>query len=402
MAGGLVSERVKSLSYAIRELIPLARRLEMEGERILYLNIGDPLRYDFHTPSPILEALCRAVRNGYNFYSASEGLDELREAIAEKERRINGVDVEAEDVIVTHGVSEAINFVMASLVDVGDEVLIPSPAYPLYVNFTSFYGGIPRFYKLVERSGYWRVDVDSLLGSLSARSKAIVVINPNNPTGCVAPREDIERIIQVARDNDLVIISDEIYDRMVFEGSFTSVASLSDDVPVIGLNGFSKTYLVTGWRLGYLYFYDPSERLEEVRSSVVQLARNRLCAVTPVQKALADSIFAIDSYLTEVIVKLRRRRDFLFSALRDEGVLAISKPQGTFYMFPRIEGEDFKLDDREFARRLLLEEKVLVVAGSGFYMHDNRHFRLVFLPREDILEDAAGRILAFIRRHSRG
>jgi len=302
-----------------------------------------------------------------------------------------------EDIVITAGVSEGINFIMASLIDKETEVLIPSPTYPLYKNFIAFYGGTPKYYRLIERDGRWCIDLESLEENITEKTVAIVIINPNNPTGMMIPKEDIEEIGRIAEEHGLLIISDEIYDRIVYDSTFYSTASLIKDVPIIGLNGFSKTYLVTGWRIGYMYFCNfDSNRL---RDAVLKLARNRLCTATPFQKALADTINIDDSHISEMITKLRKRRDYTLKLIEEVEDITCSIPEGAFYLFPKIETEGEWKDDKEFSRKLLLEEKVLIVAGSGFYMYDKKHVRIVFLPPEKYLQEAFERLFRFIRNH---
>ncbi|MEM4713596.1 MAG: aminotransferase class I/II-fold pyridoxal phosphate-dependent enzyme, partial [Candidatus Bathyarchaeia archaeon] len=245
MANVRIAERVRTIEYAIRDVIVYARALAKAGRKVYYLNIGDPVAFDFDTPEHIKRALFEAVRSGANAYSASEGLLELREAISEKEKRVNGVDVSAEDVIVTSGISEGIQMVMAAIVEAGDEILLPGPTYPPYISYARFFGGKPVTYRTVEEDG-WQPDIDDLRRKVSDKTRAIVVINPNNPCGALYGEKVLRQILDVAAEHGIPVISDEIYDQLVFEKRFVSTASLAKDVPVIGLNGFSKAYLMTG------------------------------------------------------------------------------------------------------------------------------------------------------------
>ncbi|MHA1596160.1 MAG: aminotransferase class I/II-fold pyridoxal phosphate-dependent enzyme, partial [Candidatus Asgardarchaeia archaeon] len=258
-----LSKRVDEVSYAIRDVLVHAKKLEAKGRKIIYLNIGDPLKYDFDTPEGLKEEMYKAVKNGKNGYSDSKGLSELREAISKKERDVNGVALDPEDIIVTTGVSEAINALMASLIEDGDEVLLPNPSYPPYISYSKFYYGKPVLYRTDEEN-MWLPDIEDLRMKISERTKAIFIINPNNPTGTVYGRRTLKEIIDVAGEHGLPIVCDEIYDQIVYDGKFVSIASLSKDVPIIGLNGFSKTLLITGWRLGYIYFKDENGELSEL------------------------------------------------------------------------------------------------------------------------------------------
>ena len=401
MAGQVrVAGRVAGIQYAIRAVVVPARELEKKGRRILYLNIGDPLKYDFDTPSHIKEALNRAVAEGKNWYSASEGLPELREAICEKEKRFNNVDITPDDVVVTAGVSEAINFLFGALVEPGDEVLLPGPTYPPYISFARFYGAKAVAYRTIEEEG-WKVDVDDLRSKITDRTKLIVVINPNNPVGSVYGAEELKEVLDVAGEYGIPVAADEIYDRIVYEGSFTSMASLTEDVPVIGLNGFSKVYLMTGWRLGYVYFKDPEGALTKLKEAVVKEARMRLCANTPVQAAAVEALRGPQDHVEWMVSRLRERRDIAYKRLNEmDGVSAV-RPEGTFYVFPKVDtvGKVWKTD-RDFVLNLLQEEGVLVVHGSGFGVeYGSGHFRAVFLPPPEMLNEALDKLEAFMKRH---
>jgi len=393
-----LAERIHKLSYAIREFVPLARSLEEKGERVLYLNIGDPLKYDFDTPGHIKKALCEAATEGYNYYTFSEGDPELREAIALKEQKWHGVDVKAENIIVTHGVSEAIDFVCSVLLNRGEKALIPTPTYPLYQTYILMFDGKPVSYRCLEENG-WQPDIEDIEKKIDEKTKFIVIINPNNPTGALYEEKTLKKILDIAAEHSLVVVSDEIYDGIVFEGEFKSLAKISKDVPVIVLNGFSKTFLMTGWRLGYLYVYDPTERVEEtLMEAFIKVARCRLCVTTPIQRAGVAALKGSLQHLEEMKKKLLKRRDFIYKRVNEiEGLEAV-KPKAAFYIFPKISERVGIKDDREFVKKLLLEEKVLVVHGSGFGDGCKGHFRAVFLPPEEVLEEAFERIERFLKR----
>ncbi|MFZ8854968.1 MAG: aminotransferase class I/II-fold pyridoxal phosphate-dependent enzyme, partial [Thermofilaceae archaeon] len=310
MSQARLSRRMQKLEYPIRKYTALARQLEEKGERVIYLNIGDPLKYDFSTPRELIEEAYRAMLEGHNYYASSDGLRELREAIAVKEKVWNGVDIRPSDVLVTSGVSEAINALFAALVDEGDEVLLPDPSYPLYINFSDFYGARKVFYAAREEEG-WVPDVDDVRKKISPRTKMIVVNNPHNPTGAVYPAKAIKEILDVAAEYKVPVVSDEIYDALTFEGEFKSTAALaSKDNVVIGLNGFSKTFLVTGWRLGYAYFLGPEEEVSQIKAGVLNFLMTRLSAVTPLQVALARFATRRPDFLEEVKRKMDERRRF--------------------------------------------------------------------------------------------
>src|SRR5208337_1143798 len=240
------SVRGQGVEYAIRDIMVEAGKVQRTGKQLIQLNIGDPVKYGFETPLHIRQALTRATNNGLNYYSASEGISELREAVAEKENRVNGANIGPDDVVVTSGISEAIMFLMGAILDPGDEVLLPGPCYPPYLTYAKFFDGKAVTYRTIEEKG-WAPDLTDLESKISNRTKLIVIVNPNNPSGSVYSREQISKILSLAASRKIPIASDEIYDRIIFDGSFTSVASLAKDVPLIGLNGFSKAYLMTGW-----------------------------------------------------------------------------------------------------------------------------------------------------------
>jgi len=383
------TERTRSVEYAIRDVLAFAKKLEKKGKKIIYLNIGDPCKYDFDTPKHIKKALTKAVEEGNNWYAPSEGLPELREAICEKERRVNGVNVQAEDVIVTQGISEGIQMLMAAIVDSGDEVLVPGPTYPPYMSYVKFFSGKAVSYETLEEEN-WQPNVEDLEHKITSKTRAIVIVNPNNPTGALYDENVIRTLINLAGEHDLPIVSDEIYDRIVFKRGFVSSAHIAGDVPVIGMNGFSKTYLMTGWRLGYMYFHDTEGKLAELKECVAKETRIRLSANTPVQKAGVAALKGSQHHITEMNEKLEQRRDFAWKRLNQIEGISCAKPEGAFYVFPRVDGVGTRWrTDSEFARQLLERTGVLIVHGSGFDEdYGSGHFRAVILPPSEILEEA--------------
>ena len=382
------TKRVRTIEYAIRDIIVHAKKVEKKGKKIFYLNIGDPPKYDFSTPEHIKKALADAVKEGFNWYSPSEGLQELREAISEKEKRVNNVDILPENVIVTTGVSEAIQMIMAAIVDEGTEILVPGPSYPPYVSYVKFFGGKPVPYKTVEENG-WHPDVDDLKSKISNKTRGIVVINPNNPTGALYSEKTMKKIVDLVGEHDIPLLSDEIYDRIIYEKEFISTSHIAKDVSVIGLNGFSKTYLMTGWRLGYVYFHDSNGQLSELKECVEKEARIRLCANTPMQKAAAAALRGPENHIKEMVKELRERRDYSWKRLNKIEGISCAKPEGAFYVFPKVHeiGSKWKTDE-DFVLQLLEETGVLVVHGSGFGVpQGSGHFRAVFLPPIETLEN---------------
>jgi tyrosine/nicotianamine family aminotransferase len=394
-----VTERVKTIEYAIRDIMVHAKEIAKTGKKIFYLNIGDPVAFDFSTPPHVRQALCKAVEEGANNYSPSEGLPELRQAIAEKERRINGVSISAEDVVVTSGISEGIQMVIAALIDEGDEILLPGPAYPPYISYTKFFSGKPVMYETVEEDG-WQPNIDDLRRKISKKTRAIAIINPNNPCGALYGEKTVKQIIDLAAEHDLPLLSDEIYDQIIYGEKFVSTAHLAKDVPVVGLNGFSKVYLMTGWRLGYVYFHDFANQLRELKQCIEKEARIRICANTPVQKAGVAALNGPQDHVKDLVKRLRQRRDYAWKRINEIEGLSCAKPEGAFYVFPKIHavGKRWKTD-MEFALDLLKETGVLFVHGSGFDpTYGAGHVRGVFLPPVETLEQAFDEVERFMKK----
>lgn len=394
-----VTERVRSIEYAIRDVIVHAKQVAKTGKKIFYLNIGDPVAFDFDTPEHIKQALIEAVEGGANAYAPSEGLPELRQAISQKEKRVNDVEVSAENVIVTSGISEGIQMVMAALIDAGDEILLPGPTYPPYISYAKFFGGKPITYETVEENG-WQPNIDDLRKKISKKTRGIVIINPNNPCGALYEKKITKQIVDLAGEYDLPVLSDEIYDQITYGKKFTSTAPLAKDVPVIGLNGFSKAYLMTGWRLGYLYFCDQKGRLEDLKQCIEKEARIRLCANTPVQKAGVAALNGPQDHVKETVEKLRQRRDYAWKRLNEIEGVSCAKPEGAFYVFPKVHavGSRWKTD-MEFALDLLKETGVLFVHGSGFDpVYGAGHVRGVILPPIETLEQALNELERFMEK----
>jgi aspartate/methionine/tyrosine aminotransferase len=336
------------------------------------------------------------VDQGSNWYAPSEGLPELRAEIAAKEKRVNGFDISADDVIVTQGISEGIQFLMGAIVNPGDEILLPGPSYPPYVAYAKFFGGEPVSYRTIESEG-WTADPGDVEAKITPRTKAIVIVNPNNPTGAAYDEKTISKIGGIARDHGLLLVADEIYDQLVFDRPPAAVARIVSDYPVVGLNGFSKAYLMTGWRLGYMYFRDVDGKLNDLKDAVAKQSRIRLCASTPVQKAALAALKGPSDHIKELVNKVRTRARLAAKRLNDTPGLSCSEPAGAFYVFPRIENSKWA-DDKQFALDLLKATGVLVVHGSGFdETYGSAHFRVVVLPPESQLEEALGRIRSFMK-----
>jgi len=394
-----VSARAKAIEYAIRDVIVNAGQITKTGKKIFYLNIGDPVAFDFRTPPHIRQALIEAVQSGENFYSPSEGVPELRQAIAEKEKRVNDVSIPAENVLVTSGVSEGIQMVISALIEKGDEILVPGPAYSPYISYSKAYDGNPITYETLEEEN-WQPNIDDLRSKISEKTRAIVIINPNNPSGALYRRKTVQQILDVAEEHDLLVLSDEIYDQIRYVEDYVSTSHLAKDLPVVGLNGFSKVYLMTGWRLGYIYFHEQNGELQELKKTIEKEQRIRICANTPVQMAGIAALRGPQDHVKKMVEKLRLRRDYAWKRLNEIEGISCAKPEGAFYVFPKIHavGSKWKTD-MEFAVELLKETGVLLVHGSGFDpVYGAGHVRGVFLPPIEMLEEAFNEVERFMKK----
>lgn len=387
-----ISQRVAGVEYAIRDIALEARKLQKQGKEITYLNIGDPLQYGFQPPENVKEALMKAVKDGQNYYAVSEGLPELREEIAKKEKR-KGLVVSEDDILVTNGVSEALEMVTASIVEAGDEVLIPGPYYPPYASYVRLFGGKPIEFSVDLNNS--TPDLDDIRKKISSKTIAICLISPNNPTGAVFSEKSLKDLIDIANEHNLYIICDEIYDQIVFDEKFVGIGKVSGDSPVILLNGFSKVHLMTGWRIGYIAF-NQSKRLESLRENLPKLARVRIATNLPVQYAALESLKGPQNYIPKFVSDLKKRRDYTIKRLNGMNGLSCSNPKGAFYAFPKIENNRYS-SDKEFVLELLKSKGVLTVHGSGFgTQYGSGHFRMVFLPEIPVLENALDKIEEFL------
>jgi len=390
-----ISNRTSEVEYAIRDIIVHAREYEKTGREIIYLNIGDPVKYDFKTPDHIKQALIDSVSHDLNYYAESEGLYELREAIVEKEER-KGLSITADDVLVTNGVSEGLDMTMASIVDPNTEVLMPGPYYPPYASYVKFYGGRPVEFKLTPDG---KPDLEDLISKITPRTRAICIISPNNPTGEVFDQKSLKQLVDIAAEHSLYLICDEIYDNLIFEGEFTGIGKVAKDSPVILLNGFSKVYLMTGLRCGYICMNSNCSKLENIRNNIPKLARVRISTNLPVQIAAIAALRGPQDHIPMMVSKLRRRRDLVVKRLNQISSISCNVPKGAFYAFPKINRTSRWKNDKQFVLDLLNETGVLTVHGSGFGSNfGTDHFRIVYLPQEQILDEAMNKLEHFINR----
>ena len=387
-----VSKKVAGVEYAIRDIVSEATKLEKQGKKIDYLNIGDPVQYGFQPPDNVKEALIKAIKQGENYYAPSEGLLELREAIAKKEKD-KGLAVTSDNILVTNGISEGLDMVISSIVEEGDEVLLPGPYYPPYASYVRLHGGIPVEFAVDMNNS--TPDIDDIRSKITSKTVAICLISPNNPTGVVFNEKALKELVDVANENDLYIICDEIYDQIVYDEKFVGIGKVASNSPVILLNGFSKVHLMTGWRIGYIAFNN-SPQLEQIREALPKLARVRICSNLPVQHAAIESLRGPQEYISEFVSELKKRRDLVVKRLNSMPGLSCSNPKGAFYAFPKIEHNKYD-SDKEFVLELLNSKGVLTVHGSGFgTKYGSGHFRLVFLPNLESLASSLDKIEEFV------
>ena len=391
-----VSDRISHVEYAIRDITLHARQYEKSGRKIIYLNIGDPVKYDFPTPDHIKKALIDAILNNFNYYADSEGILELRQAIVKKES-LKGLSITVEDVLVTNGISEGLDMVAASIVEPNSEILMPGPYYPPYASYVKFYGGKPIEFRLTEDG---TPDLDDIKSKITSKARALCIINPNNPTGEVFNSKNLKQLIDVAAEHDMYIICDEIYDKLVFDQEFTGIGKVAKDAAVILLNGFSKVYLMTGWRCGYICMNSDCQKLENIRNNIPKLARVRIAANLPVQKAAVAALQGPQSYIAKTVTKLKKRRDLVVKRLNEIDGISCKLPNGAFYTFPKILLNRWK-DDKDFVLDLLDKTGILTVHGSGFGELGKGHFRIVYLPNEQVLQEAMDKLSNFINSKNR-
>jgi len=392
----LAALRLENVRYAIRDLAVLADEVARTGKKILPLNIGDPLKFDFATPPHMIEAVYQAMRDGRNGYAPSLGVDQAIQAIAADSERRGIRNVQG--IFVTGGVSEAVELCLTTLCNPGEDVLTPAPEYPLYSAVLAKIESPLNPYYLDEENG-WAPDVQEMESKITARTRGLVVINPNNPTGAVYSRHKLEQICDLARRRNLVVFADEIYDKLILDDGVEhiSLASLAPDIPVITFSGLSKPYLAPGWRVGWGIASGPAEALKPYLEGVHKLLRARLCCNAPMQYAVKPALEGPQDHVAEMNGKLRRRRDLTVRWANSTPRVSCVAPKGTFYAFPRL---DIPGDDLDFVKGVLMEKQVLVVHGSGFGQKPGtKHFRIVFLPDEQTLATAYAGMADYLREH---
>ena len=398
------SSKLDNVCYDIRgPVLARARQMEDEGHRIIKLNIGNLAPFGFEAPEEIVQDMIRNLPE-CSGYSDSRGVFSARKAIMHytQEKNIAGVGVD--DIFLGNGASEMIVMSMQALLNAGDEVLVPAPDYPLWTAAATLGGGTPRHYLCDEQSG-WLPDLADIRAKITPNTRAIVVINPNNPTGALYPVELLEDIVEIARRNDLIVFADEIYDKVLYdEEKHVSIASLADDVLFITFNGLSKNYRACGFRAGWMVVSGEKNHAKDYIEGLNILASMRLCSNVPGQYAIQTALGGYQS-INDLVApggRLARQRDLAWKLITEIPGVSCVKPKAAMYLFPRLDPKLYPIDDDEqFALQLLQRERVLVVQGSGFNWPTPDHFRIVFLPYEDELKEAISRLARFLESHRR-
>jgi len=398
----LKSTKLANVCYDIRgPVLARARQMEEEGHRIIKLNIGNPAPFGFEAPEEIVVDVIHNLREASG-YSDSKGLFAARKAIMHycQEKRIAGVGID--DIYIGNGVSELIVMAMQALLNNGDEVLLPAPDYPLWTAAVSLSGGTPRHYLCDEGAG-WLPDLADIRGKIGPSTRAIVLINPNNPTGALYPDDLLREIIEIARQHQLIVFADEIYDKVLYDGAtHTSVAALADDLLFVTFNGLSKNYRACGYRAGWMVVSGEKRHARDYIEGLDMLASMRLCSNVPGQYAIQTALGGYQSIQDLVAPggRLAKQRDLAWELLTQIPGVSCYKPKAALYLFPRLDPKLYPIaDDQQFILDLLLEEKVLLVQGSGFNWPSPDHFRVVFLPNADDLREAIGRIARFLESY---
>ncbi|KZE30048.1 pyridoxal phosphate-dependent aminotransferase [Crenobacter luteus] len=398
------SQKLANVCYDIRgPVLEHAKAMEEEGHRIIKLNIGNPAPFGFFAPDEIIEDMIANLQNASG-YTDSKGLFSARKAIMHyaQEKQLPGVGME--DIYIGNGVSELIVMAMQALLDNGDEVLVPAPDYPLWTAAVSLAGGRATHYRCDESAG-WLPDLDDIRAKITPTTRAIVVINPNNPTGALYPDWILAGLVEIARTHQLIIYADEIYDKVLYDGAkHTSIASLAPDVLCVTFNGLSKNYRACGFRAGWMSVSGEKKHARDYIEGLNMLASMRLCANAPGQYAIQTALGGYQSIDDLVLPtgRLGRQRDLAYKMLTEIPGVSCVKPQGALYLFPRLDPEMYPIvDDQQFILELLRQEKVLLVQGTGFNWIAPDHFRVVFLPNTDDLTEAFGRIGRFLEDYRR-
>lgn len=393
------SRKLRNVRYDVRgPVLDAAKALEARGEKVIKLNIGNPAPFGFRAPETLVYAVSMNLLAAEG-YSDSKGILEAREAIAEYCRKKGIEGVTPEDIYTGNGLSELITMSMQALLDNGDEILIPTPDYPLWTAAATLAGGRVVHY-ICDEASDWMPDIDDMRRKITSRTKAIVIINPNNPTGALYSVDILQKIVDLAREHDLIIFSDEIYDRLVMDGNtHTSIASLAPDLFVVTMNGLSKSHLVCGYRCGWMCLSGDKSRARDYIEGLNVLSSMRLCSNVPAQYAIKAALSNNEETQSLFMPggRIYEQREFICSALSSIEGISVVKPKATFYVFPKIDIKRFNItDDEKFALDFLRSKKVLLVHGTGFNWPSPDHFRIVYLPEIDTLREATTRLKDFL------
>ncbi|MEI6092529.1 MAG: aminotransferase class I/II-fold pyridoxal phosphate-dependent enzyme [bacterium] len=387
------SVKCDNVKYAVRDILSVANEAKKKGLPLRYLNIGDPLKFDHSTPAHMINAIHNAMLNGENGYCPSNGTEEAIESVRNDAKRKNITNIH--DIFITSGASEAIELALTALLDPGDNILTPFPGYPLYTAVLAKLDVQENPYFLDEENE-WMPDPEDIRKKINSKTKAIVIINPNNPTGSLCSKEVLMEIVKIAEEKNLLVLCDEIYDRILYDGKeHISLASLNPELPVITFNGVSKSYVAPGFRIGWGIISGNKQKLSTYIEALNKLLRARLCACTPVMASVKAALDGPQDHLVSLMKKMTIRRDMTWKMLNAIEGISCVKPEGAFYAFPKIEVKD----DADFVKHLIMETGVVVVPGSGFGQKPGtQHFRVVFLPEEEILKDAYTKIGTFMNK----
>ncbi|TEW46746.1 pyridoxal phosphate-dependent aminotransferase [Psychromonas algicola] len=397
------SNKLDNVCYDIRgPVLKQALKLEEEGQRILKLNIGNPAQFGFEAPEEVLIDVIKNFPNSQG-YCDSKGLFSARKAVMQHYQAKGLLSLDTDDIYIGNGVSELIVMAMQGLLNNGDELLVPAPDYPLWTAAANLSGGKAVHYVCDEESD-WFPDIDDIKSKITSRTKGIVLINPNNPTGAVYSKELLEQIVELARQHNLIVFSDEIYSKIVYDDAVhIPLATLADDILIVTFDGLSKAYRVCGFRVGWMMISGAKKQARDYISGIEILASMRLCANVPMQHAIQTSLGGYQS-INELIVpggRLYDQTQTAWKLLNDIPGISCAKPNGALYLFPKLDQKRFNIkDDQRFAMDLLMEEKILIVQGTGFNWHKPDHFRIVCLPRVDEMATAIKKIGNFLDGYS--
>lgn len=393
------SSKLNHVLYDVRgPVVEEANRMEDAGTHVLKLNIGNPAPFGFHTPDEVIYDMRQQVIDCQG-YSAAQGLFSARKAIMQYAQLKGIPNVTIQDIYTGNGVSELINLCMSALLDDGDEILIPSPDYPLWTACATLAGGTPVHY-ICDEESEWYPDLNDIRKKINHRTKAIVLINPNNPTGALYPKEVLQQIVDIAREYQLIIFSDEIYDRLVMDGEeHISIASLAPDLFCVTFSGLSKSHMIAGFRIGWMILSGNKELARDYIEGINMLSNMRLCSNVPAQSVVQTALGGHQSVNDYVIPggRIYEQREYIYKALTDIPGISAVKPKAAFYIFPKLDTKKFHiLNDEQFALDLLRQKKILIIHGGGFNWEQPDHFRVVYLPRIEVLEQASEKIADFL------